>query len=178
VNLRDSAQIRRLAPYFVSGVFALLGGVGTHYMDRQNWVSQHREEQLDARRQEATRVFDTTIVMLSRISISSNKALWGFHVKVPRDSLTKLVGAFDTDAYNFETQIPHLQSLIKAYFDSTTEREFFSLGGLLIGVEDQVDGLIRPGSTAGGDPSNLRSFSTSIFALSDRMERQVADYGK
>ena len=89
----------------------LLGGVGGHWLDRRNCVEQHRDEQLDTRRQEAARVFDTTIVTFSRISVSANAILWGVQALVATDSVAKLAASFNRNVRFYESQGHALQSL-------------------------------------------------------------------
>jgi len=165
---------RELLVLGVAFVFTILGGVITHALDRNNWVSQHREERQDARRQEAGRVFDTTIVSLSRIGTSTNGVIWGIKQKVTRDSVAQLVSTYSRDVYAFENQAPRLESLIKVYFDLETLGDFVKAVSALEASERETTEIVK---SSGGNfisPQKMRELMLAIFKLSDHMAQRLA----
>jgi len=155
-------------------VVVLLTAVGTHWLDQRNWVSQHREERLDARRQEAKAVFDTTIVSLSRITTSLNPLLWGLEHSVARDSVLKLEGTYDRNVYAFESQAARLQSLIGVYFDNLTLHQFYDVLRAAEAMEYDATAYLATPPKRPISPQTLREFTNAVLTLSDHMAEQLA----
>ena len=163
-----------LKPYIIGLAFAVLTAIATHMLDRMNSESQHRDERRDARHREAALVFDTTIVMFSRISTRANAVFWGRQTDVSKDSINKLGESFSHDTYEFESQAPRLMSLIEVYFDPQTMYFFKEALAALEREQRQVAEAIKmaPGTRLG--PGKLHELMAATMYLSEHMARFLA----